>query len=124
MKTTKVKTLEPVHLNVTGCLRCGGSHSALLFKPFKRETPAEFKRWALCPVTKEPMLQTMVSKSDPRLPQLTAAGCKLEEVPQAYTATIQVDQKPGTAVGSIKVVLQAVKKQGKSLSLTNKSRKL
>jgi hypothetical protein len=109
MKKNRKPKPDPLLLNVTGCLRCGGNHKALKFKLFKRPSPTEFKRWAMCPVAKEPLMQAMVSKSDARLSQLREASCMIEEAPQAYVATIYVAQGQGKTTSGIKAVLRRVK---------------
>jgi hypothetical protein len=73
-------TLEPLTMKITKCLRCGRNHAKLVFKPFKLESPTEYKRWALCPRTKEPLMMGSVYRGDPRLAVLRDGGHKVENV--------------------------------------------
>jgi hypothetical protein len=67
-------------LKITKCLRCGRNHAKLVFKPFKRGTPLEYKWWALCPRTKEPLMVGSIITEDPRMALLDAGGHRAEPV--------------------------------------------
>ena len=61
-------------LDVTKCLRCNKNHKALVFKPFKQSV-TQYTHWALCPVTKEPMLTGYATLGDlPQLKKLKGEG--------------------------------------------------
>lgn len=57
--------LQPLTIDVGKCLRCGGDHHKMVFKPFKRESPTPYKHWALCPKTKEPLIIGALNGGDP-----------------------------------------------------------
>lgn len=47
--------------SITSCARCGNDHESLLFKEMKRPIPdgeddVPWTHWALCPVSKDPIL--------------------------------------------------------------------
>jgi hypothetical protein len=70
-----MKKLPPPELvDITKCVRCGKNHKRLAFSTFKKKPISEYKYWALCPKTKEPLLMAPVSVLDPRLDKLRANG--------------------------------------------------
>lgn len=62
-----------VVVRVVGCARCGATHNAWRFRGFR--TPCDgFTHWAMCPLTREPILLKIVSDttSQPADPQQDA----------------------------------------------------
>jgi len=52
-------TIGAVTVTVNGCARCGGTHEALAFRPFRRPPFAiesTISHFAACPSTEEPIL--------------------------------------------------------------------
>lgn len=49
--------MKPFKTCIRFCARCGKNHDYLKFKPFTRNrNNLPFSHWALCPISKEPIL--------------------------------------------------------------------
>lgn len=64
---------QTIAVDITKCVRCGKDHKRLVFKTFKTIT-TEYKFWAMCPNTQEPILMAQVRASDPRAVDLLMRG--------------------------------------------------
>lgn len=79
--------LKPLTLDIRNCLRCGKNHFGMVFTPFKRETCMEFKWWATCPKTKEPLMVSQSLLTDARLALMRAHGHSAE--PAGWTNAVR-----------------------------------
>jgi len=60
-------------LDVTKCARCNKNHRALVFKGFKQSV-SQYTHWALCPVTKEPLITGYATLGDRQLKKMDREG--------------------------------------------------
>jgi hypothetical protein len=51
-------------VSIKRCARCGGDHLSLIFTPLSNP-PHEFTHWAMCPVSKEPILMKSIPDTPP-----------------------------------------------------------
>lgn len=66
--------------DVTACSRCGGRHPGLAYAPVTNPRD-EFKLWAICPTTLEPVFLAIVKTDNPELPWLQKKYGSVEQNP-------------------------------------------